>query len=143
MADGKSVDENELIDLYFVTHHNYIFQGRVTRKWASDTMRSWYKNREALRDAKCPEDIKDESRRWLQHGTIAHNVATGGGSDGGSICVTAVAWEHVIGMYTRTLEPSVQEQSADALKRLAAAAEKDIKSREAGDDWKQGGEDES
>lgn len=125
---------NEQTTLVVVTHSNY-FWFNMTHQEASDIMRCWYSWREHVR---LRAEGWEESEQWLKFGTLAGNVVGKSGSveEGLDICVRAVGWEHVIGMYTRAVEPTPQERGVAALEKANAIMEQQLKDQQHGEEWK-------
>lgn len=78
----------------------------------------------------------EKAQQWLTHGTFAGNAIgiPSTENEGVDLCIRAVGWEYVIGMYTKDPEPSPQERAAAAMEKLA-------KDQDRGEEWRGGDED--
>lgn len=102
----------DIVQMIVVTTHNHVYIQHVTRREASDHMRSWYNARKVIGNGEGPEI--DDKKSWLQWGTLSTKTASDDGSE--TFTHAVIGWNSIIGMYI--LEGST---STD---RLATAQEK-------------------
>ena len=121
--------DDDIVDLIFITPHNFLYVLGITRKKASDEIRCWYKMRNAVMNG---ATSKEESLKWLTKGTFATNYIGEGET---SYANWAIGMEHVLGMYVRERD-TVQQQELEARTMVAKAMEKMSKDLGQGEQWK-------
>ncbi len=94
-----ALDDDDHVQLVFVTASNWVPAGVVTRKLASDIMRGWFYARSVIAEGR---DEDGSIYRHLKYGTYASNVIDPN-DENHSICYAVVAWDHVVGIYTREI----------------------------------------
>lgn len=120
----KSTD---CVELVIVTHHNFIRVSGFTWKDASNYIRGWYEYRDRAMKT-------GESDKWLLQGTMAINRHASDMSGETSLAESAVAVEHVIGMYIQPSRGlSWQERYTQAMEKFTDVAVKEVNR---GEDWK-------
>src|SRR6478609_3770302 len=117
-----SFTKDELVDVVFVTHHNFVYAYGMKRSEASDMLRWWYYSREGWNKASWLK------RLWcrIQGMGMRYQFASNRGYRGQdareegaeTYADVVVGWEHVVGMYLREREPSAHEKLAEAQSKI-------------------------
>ena len=125
---------DDLVDMVFVTVHNFFYTWNVERSFATNIIRAWFTAREHVRGGgKEAEDAKE----WLSKGTFALNEE---GEDGQSFANWAVGWEYLIGIYTRELyqrDPKTSEKVLKIQEEMMEIQLKEMKKHAKSEDWKE------
>lgn len=114
--------------------------------YASDIIRSWYSMREHASSIQPHEGCN--AREMLAGGTFAANFLHSDPewADGQlDVCIAAVAWSEVVGMYLQFPPPedNTRKRMAEVGEKLADLAEKEMKDHRAGEEWKGDGDGET
>lgn len=104
-AKEETEMDKEKVDLIFVVPNNFLCAHALTRRYASNILKSWFDAREQI---KCGGPQAEQSRSWLEYGTFAYNIGPKEG-DGDGYSYWAVAWNQVIGIYTREIQDHLSE----------------------------------
>jgi hypothetical protein len=123
------MNEKDLVDLVFVTPHNFLYACNMERKEASQVIAMWFDTREEILKEGPNKEIAEN---WLKKATFAYNV----GSKECPYSYWAIGWEHVLGLYTREHEPNPNELLAKAQMKMATVLEKQADKLDEGDNWK-------
>lgn len=130
------ISDNDVVDLVFVTPHNFLYAYGMSRQAASDVMRFWWERRQFLFQFHWWKVWQwrayFEGARWLRQGTFAINNGNPGAV--ATYATWMIGWEHVLGMYVRPpYAQSAQERMAEIQLRMMEKYEKE---EQEGNKWK-------